>query len=104
MPIAMPRSGPPGNSWATSARLTANMIAPPTPCRPRARLRKVGSGGGGRARGGGGGEDRRARDEDAAAAEPVGERARGEDERGERQRVGVDDPLQVGAAAAEVLM
>ena len=44
MPIAMPRSGPPGNSWATSARLTANMIAPPIPCRPRARLRKVGSG------------------------------------------------------------
>ncbi len=42
--------------------------------------------------------------EDAAAAEAVGERAGGEHERGERERVGVDHPLQVGEAAAEVLL
>jgi hypothetical protein len=42
--------------------------------------------------------------EDAAAAEPVGERACGEDESGKRERVGVDHPLQVGEAAAEILL
>src|SRR6185312_14573663 len=89
MPIAMPRSGPPGNSWATSARLTANMIAPPMPCRPRARLRKVGSG---------------ASAQSSEAAEPVGERPRGQHQGGEREGVGVDHPLQVGEAAAEVLL
>ena len=37
-------------------------------------------------------------EEHPAAAEEVGERAGGEQQRGERQRVGVDDPLQVGEA------
>ena len=34
-------------------------------------------------------------DEHALAPDQVGERAGGQQERGERQRVGVDDPLQV---------
>ena len=102
MPIAMPRSRPAGNSCATSARETANITAPPMPCRARARLRKVGSGDS-------------AQSSEASekipspiaktppAAEAVGERAGGQHEGGERQRVGVDHPLQVGEAAAEVL-
>ena len=49
-------------------------------------------------------EDRQADHEDAAAAEPVGERAGGEDEGRERERVGVDHPLEVGEARAEVLL
>ncbi|MBN9624249.1 MAG: hypothetical protein J0H06_15095 [Actinobacteria bacterium] len=52
----------------------------------------------------GGGEDRQPADEDAAPAEAVGERARCQHQRGERERVGVDHPLQVGEAAAEVLL
>ena len=38
--IAVPRSGP-WNSWAISASEVANIAAPPMPCRPRARCRKV---------------------------------------------------------------
>ena len=41
--------------------------------------------------------------EDPPAAEPVAERAEDEQERGERERVGVDDPLQVAEAGVEVL-
>ena len=37
MPSAVPRSSP-GNEEASSARLVANMNAPPTPCTARARL------------------------------------------------------------------
>ena len=54
------------------------MTAPPTPCRPRARLRKVGSGAS--AQSSEATEKIAEADrEDAAAAEPVGERAGGED-------------------------
>ena len=38
--IAVPRSGP-WNSWAISASEVANIAAPPMPCSPRARCRKV---------------------------------------------------------------
>ena len=50
----------------------------------------------------GDGEDAEADREDAAAAEPVGERAGGQHQRRQREGVGVDHPLQVGEAAAEV--
>jgi len=46
-------------------------------------------------------EDREAEGEDAPAAEPVGERAGGQQEHRERQDVGVDDPLEVGEARVE---
>ena len=59
--------------------------------------------GGERAEQRGEGEDREADREDASAAQPVGQRAGGEDQGGEREGVGVDHPLQVGEAAAEVL-
>ena len=43
IPNAVPRSLP-WNSWASSASETANIVAPPTPCRPRARMRKFAPG------------------------------------------------------------
>ncbi len=46
-------------------------------------------------------EDGDAEDEGAAAAEPVAERAGREQERGQRDRVPVDDPLGVGGRGAE---
>ena len=42
--------------------------------------------------------------EDELAAQPVGQRAGHERERGEGEDVGVDDPLQVGQACAEVAL
>ncbi len=42
MPIAFPRSRP-SNSCAISASAVENIAAAPTPCRPRAKLRMVGS-------------------------------------------------------------
>ena len=48
------------------------------------------------------GEDDEPGREDAAAAEAVGERARGEDDGGERERVRVDDPLQTADPGLEV--
>jgi hypothetical protein len=48
------------------------------------------------------GEDREADQEQPAAAEPVGERARRQHRRGQRERVGVDDPLQAGEARVEI--
>ena len=51
---------------------------------------------------GGRAEDRGAGDERAAAPEPVAERAGGEEERGEGQGVGVDDPLLRRLAGVEV--
>ncbi len=41
MLIAVPRSRPTGNSCATSASDSANMIAPPMPCTARAPIRKL---------------------------------------------------------------
>ena len=49
-------------------------------------------------------EQRRTDHEDLAPAVEVGERAGGEQERGEAQRVGVDHPLQVGEARAELAL
>ena len=49
----------------------------------------------------GDGEDRDPDHEDPAAAEEVGERAAREQQRRERERVGVDHPLQVGEARVQ---
>ena len=53
---------------------------------------------------GGGREHREADEEHAAAADPVGDRAGREQERRERQRVGVDHPLEVLERGAEVAL
>ena len=50
------------------------------------------------------GEKHDACHEDQAASVPVGERARSEDQRGERERIGVDDPLQASQAGTEALL
>ena len=55
------------------------------------------------ARGRGHGEHQEARQEDAPRAQPVPERAAGEQQRGEDQRVGIDDPLQAGHVGGEFL-
>ena len=52
----------------------------------------------------GGGECGEPDREDELAAQPVGERPRHQRERGEGEDVGVDDPLQVGQARAEVTL
>ena len=49
------------------------------------------------------GEEREADREEPAAAEAVGERAGGQHDARERERVGVDDPLQAAQARVEVL-
>ena len=50
------------------------------------------------------GEEHHARHEDQAAPVPVGERARGEDQRGKAERIRVDDPLQPRQAGIEALL
>ena len=42
--------------------------------------------------------------ERALASEPVAERARGQQQPGEHERVRVDDPLQLGARRAELAL
>jgi hypothetical protein len=44
MPIAVARSLPAGNSWATSASETANIAAAPIPCTAREMFKNVASG------------------------------------------------------------
>ena len=79
------------------------MIAPPTPCTARASARNVGSPATPHSSEPAGEDDDADREHDPAA-EPVGDRAGREQQRGERQRVGVDDPLQVGEAGAQRLL
>jgi hypothetical protein len=55
-----------------------------------------------RRRDGGQGEDGDAGDEDGAPPEPVADRDGHQDEAGEHQRVGVDEPLQLFDGGAEV--
>ena len=96
------RSRAPGNAWASSASETANMIAAPMPCTARALLSIAMSCASPQAS-----EARvkidEADHEQAAPAEAVGERTGGQHGAGERERVGVDDPLQAAEAGVEVL-
>jgi hypothetical protein len=48
-----------------------------------------------------GGENRKAGHEDPFGADAIAKRAGGQDERGKRNGIGVDDPLQLRHAAAE---
>ena len=101
-PNAMPRSLP-WNACAISASEVANIIAPPMPCKPRARFSNSGVVGEA-AEQRGDGEDAEADHEHPPPPEQVGERAGRQQQRGERQRVGVDDPLQVGEAGVQVAL
>ena len=83
-------------------RLSGVMIAPPTPWMARATIsvRDVRRERGDRRAAG---EDREADDEQALPAEPVAERGAGQEQDRERQRVGVDDPLELGQVGVEAL-
>ena len=74
--------------------------AAPTPVSTRHPMSALG-GTAQRGRGAGDAEDGDAGDERAAAAEPVAERAGREEQRGQRDRVAVDDPLGVARGRAE---
>ena len=78
------------------------MNAPPSPITPRdhdERGRGADEGGDRRS----GAEHEQADHQRAAAAELVAHRARGEQQAGEHQRVGVDDPLQLAGARVQLL-
>ena len=79
------------------------MNAPPTPCSARARLSVSGEVASPHSTEATVKIDE-ADHEHAAAADAVGERAAGEQQRRERERVGVDHPLQVGEVGAEVAL
>ena len=101
-PNATPRSRP-WNAEAMSASAVANIAAPPMPWKARASCRNVdvlGGTAGDRADH----EQRRTDHEHLAAAVEVGERAGGQQQRREAERVGVDHPLQVGEARAELAL
>ena len=84
------------------ARLPGVSSAPPTPCSARAAI-SVSTFGASPHSAEATREPDGADDEDPPPAEPVGQRAAEQDERGERQRVAVERPLQPGEVGAQVL-
>ena len=99
-PTAAARSGP-WNDAEISARLPGVSSAPPTPCNARAAMRT------GDVRGQPAGERRQREprhpdEEDPPTAEVVAQRPAEQDERRQRQRVGVDRPLQIAEARVEL--
>jgi len=98
-PKARPRSLP-WKAPAIKASEVANIIGPAGAlhgAREVQRERRTGQ----PASGGGERENDQPGDEHQPPPEAVGERAGGQQEGGERQRVGVDDPLQVGEARVQ---
>ena len=102
VPIAAPRSSP-ANVEVITASPAGVRIAPAIPCRPRARI-SDGAVRRQRAEHRGDAERRDADHEDAPRAEEIAERAADEEQRAERQQVGVDDPLLEREPAAEVAL
>ena len=100
-PIAAPRSdsGKTATMIASDAGVSS---APETPCSARASDQQL-DGRRERAQQRRDAEARDAEREDAPLAVDVGERAGDEDQRGEREQVGVGDPLLAGQPAAEVV-
>jgi hypothetical protein len=100
IPSAAPRrSG--GNSAASSVSVSGAMIAPPTPC--SAGGDELSAAGCERRGGGRGGEQREAGEERAPAPEPVADRRPGDQGDSERERIGVDRPLELLQRGAQVL-
>ena len=102
MPIAVPRSRG-GNVAAMIESVAGFISAAPAPCRTRAPMSisdEVGEAA----------QERRERedddpdDEDQPAPVGVGELAADQHQRGERQRVAGDDPLELGEIGAEVAL
>ena len=96
MPIAVPRCR--GGNVAVMIESVAGFIsAEPTPCTTRAPISELGAR---RQAAGERGqrEDRQPDDEDPPPTEQVGELAAGQHQHAERERVAVDDPLELGEA------
>ena len=99
-PNAVPRSLP-WNSCASSASAHENMIAPPTPCPARAMIRNSALGDSAHSSEVKENSDQPDR-EHQLAAQQVRQRPRRQQQRRERQRVGVDHPLDVREARVQV--
>ena len=100
MPIARARSPGRNEDWI-SARLPGVSSAPPTPCTARAAASSpvlCASPQSSEAAA----NQRDPDQEDPAPAVPVAERAAQQDQRGQRQRVGGDRPLQAGQRRVQV--
>ena len=100
MPSARPRFSA-GNASESSVSVSGATIAPPRPWIARAAI-SASVEGASAASGRGGREDPDPDQEHAPAAEAVAERRAGEQEDGERERVGVDGPLEVLERGAEI--
>ena len=99
-PMALPRSWA-GNTLVMIDRVAGMMNAPPMPMKARVAMSwpdDVANADGHRADA----EDHEADLEGAAAAEAVAEAAGGEQQAGEDEGVGVDDPLEVADGGVEV--
>ena len=98
-----PKRSVPRYSWPMRASAVANSAAPPIPCSARATSSAVML----HARPQRSDDKVKQQDachEDQPAPIPVRERTAGENQRGERERVGVHDPLQAGQARIEALL
>ena len=102
VPIAAPRSSP-LKTTVIVASAAGVSSAPATPCSARAKISASALHASAH-RSRGQPERAEADQEDPLAAEEVAERAADEDQRAERQEIGVDDPLLEREAAAEVVL
>ena len=102
MPIAFGRSSA-GKTLVRIESVVGMISAPPMPISALLAISMFG-GLGERGRERGAAEDHEPGDECAATAEAVAERAHGEQQAGEHERVGVDDPLKLAAAGVELAL
>ena len=101
VPTALPRASP-SKVAATIASEPGTSSAPAIPCRARAPIRNS-TVGRDRAERRGGAEGDQPDDEHPPPAELVAERAADQEQRDQRQHVGLDDPLLAGEAGVEVV-
>ncbi len=102
VPIALPRSSG-GNALVMIDSVAGIISAEPMPCTARQATSQV-SLGREADRGARGGEDDDAGEEDFAPPEQVAEAPAGDEQHGERQRVGVDGPLQRGGRRVQAAL
>ena len=100
-PMARARSLRSVKTLEISESVAGNVMAAPSPITARAAMSCAGLGG--EAAGQAGGADHgQSGQQHALAAEPVGQAAEGEQQRGEDEVVGVDDPLQLGGGGMQL--
>ena len=102
-PIALACSRGSGNIVTIIPRITAEVIAPPTPCTKRAATSHDGALSGA-AQQRGAGEQGDAREEDAPAADQVADPAREQQQAPERDQVGVHDPREARGREVQVFL